>query len=474
MSSQIQILRGSNANIVQNTSARLNAGQPLYNTTKNYLTIGETNNQRTTVRPVITPEVIGYVGDGASASSTTYITSSTDVEYSLNKISNTVRLYSNSLPINLMVNGTTTAELSVTDGLVTIPTASISTTEIDTAQVSRITGPSSSFNVFNSNMSISRTNSAELAEDEWEQLNITSDDRLRLFGQNEVTLYGANSIISGTTTVNISSPSTTIGALQVTRNGAYAMDIFNDGDLRIATGNNATISAGMDVNIGYSGTANLHSSYTIPSGGGMSSTTINATTSPTTSSILLNSAFGASNAARIQLTTGSSQSDIGIIANNISMEGMVTVNGDQVATVANRVRKYQHNITLFNSNIGLDNYLVCFSFINEEESAYSASSSARLIDFINAVVEISSDVDTSIPATGRWQNDDSNVMIIVCSVRGRLYNTSGGVNHYSLHFQGVSLSTSGQTHELHSAETDLYDTDTVPSFVDRVVPLAYI
>ena len=463
MSSQIQILRGSNANIVQNTSARVNAVKPLYNTNKNYFTIAHSNSSHTTIKPIVTPEVIGFTNDGVD--STNYITSSTTVEYSLNKISNTVRLYSKSLPINLMVNGTTTAELSVTDGLVTIPTATIST-----AQVSSITGEASSFNVFNSNMSISRTNSVESAEDEWEQLNITSDDRLRLSGQNEVTLSGmnatvtgANSIISGTTSVSISSPSTTIGALQVTRNGAYAMDIFNDGNLRIATGNNATISAGMDVNIEYSGTANLHSSYIIPSGGGTSSTTINATTSPTTSSILLNSAFGASNVARIQLTTGSSQSDIGITANNIYLTGSTTINGNPVV-IGTKTQKYQHNIVLYNQNIGEDHFEVRFSLINEESSAYDATNSPGFINLVNAVLEIEPSNNMYIPATGHFQNHNTGSELPIGCVTGiREFNGY-------LYIDGISL----QSGEFIITQYSISANTEISKCSDVVIPITYI
>ena len=219
MSSQIQILRGSNANIVQNTSARLNAGQPLYNVDKNYLTVARYNNTASTKKPIVTPEVIGFAEDGVDNS--TYITANTTVEYSINKYSDIteegednsfIRFYSRNYPINLIVNGTTTAELSVTNGNVIIPNATITTLETDsatidtavisTASVSRLTGASNSFTIFNSNMSMSRTNGVQNTV-AYEQLNIESDDRLLLSGAKTAIISGANVNITPTSVARI-------------------------------------------------------------------------------------------------------------------------------------------------------------------------------------------------------------------------------------------------------------------------------
>ena len=61
--SAIQILRGTSANIVaQNSSQTLLDGQPLYNTDKNYLTIGGGGNNLTK-KPIAVRELVAYDGD---------------------------------------------------------------------------------------------------------------------------------------------------------------------------------------------------------------------------------------------------------------------------------------------------------------------------------------------------------------------------------------------------------------------------
>lgn len=60
----IQILRGTSANIVAaNSSTTLLAGQPLYNTDKNYLTIGATDGDALTKKPIAARELVGYLSD---------------------------------------------------------------------------------------------------------------------------------------------------------------------------------------------------------------------------------------------------------------------------------------------------------------------------------------------------------------------------------------------------------------------------
>lgn len=60
----IQILRGTSANIVAaNSSTTLLAGQPLYNTDKNYLTIGAADGDKLVKKPVACREVTWYLSD---------------------------------------------------------------------------------------------------------------------------------------------------------------------------------------------------------------------------------------------------------------------------------------------------------------------------------------------------------------------------------------------------------------------------
>lgn len=60
----IQILRGTSANIVAaNSSTTLLAGQPLYNTDKNYLTIGAADGDALTRKPIAARELVGYLSD---------------------------------------------------------------------------------------------------------------------------------------------------------------------------------------------------------------------------------------------------------------------------------------------------------------------------------------------------------------------------------------------------------------------------
>ena len=68
----IQILRGTSANIVAaNTTTNLSAGQPLYNTDKNYLTIGTEDGDSLTKKPIACREVVWYSGDTETIGSTT-------------------------------------------------------------------------------------------------------------------------------------------------------------------------------------------------------------------------------------------------------------------------------------------------------------------------------------------------------------------------------------------------------------------
>lgn len=73
----IQILRANSATIA-NSSETLLAGQPLYNTDKNYLTIGANDGDTITRGPITCRELVGYDGDtdsaiGSSTNTSVYI-----------------------------------------------------------------------------------------------------------------------------------------------------------------------------------------------------------------------------------------------------------------------------------------------------------------------------------------------------------------------------------------------------------------
>ncbi len=68
---RIKILRGDSATI-SSSSQKLASGQPLYNTDKNYLTIG--NKEGTTsvnALPITVREINGYLGDSSNITSST-------------------------------------------------------------------------------------------------------------------------------------------------------------------------------------------------------------------------------------------------------------------------------------------------------------------------------------------------------------------------------------------------------------------
>lgn len=65
----IQILRGTTANIVASDETLL-PGQPLYNTDKNYLTIGSTDGDVLTKKPIAAMELVGYVNDRGTSVTT--------------------------------------------------------------------------------------------------------------------------------------------------------------------------------------------------------------------------------------------------------------------------------------------------------------------------------------------------------------------------------------------------------------------
>lgn len=58
----IQILRGTSANIIASDQTLL-AGQMLYNTDKNYLTVGSTDGDALTKKPIAARELVGYLSD---------------------------------------------------------------------------------------------------------------------------------------------------------------------------------------------------------------------------------------------------------------------------------------------------------------------------------------------------------------------------------------------------------------------------
>ena len=79
MNQTIQILRGTSANIVKHANAgeSLLDGQLLYNTDKNYLTVGGGGNNSLTKHPISCRELVGYTADGSS------ITASKTTEYKI-------------------------------------------------------------------------------------------------------------------------------------------------------------------------------------------------------------------------------------------------------------------------------------------------------------------------------------------------------------------------------------------------------
>lgn len=219
MSSQIQILRGSNANIVQNTSARLNAGQPLYNTNKNYLTISHSSSSPTTIKPIVTPEVIGFAEDGVDNS--TYITANTTVEYSINKYSDIteegednsfIRFYSRNYPINLMVGTGTTdpPELSVDNTLVRITTGDTSISSSD----GRLDIVCSAMNIDNNGTLNGNPSVAQLfaTDGTYVRLNAYNSHEGSVVNSSSVSTYsnGAVTLIGESITFTIGQNSTTI------------------------------------------------------------------------------------------------------------------------------------------------------------------------------------------------------------------------------------------------------------------------
>ena len=99
----IQILRGTNANIVASDETLL-PGQPLYNLTKGYLTIGgggANGDESTplTSKPIVVRELVGYSGDTDDE-----ITANTAIQYKIGA-NGTVLEMSSNCPVSMAFNG---------------------------------------------------------------------------------------------------------------------------------------------------------------------------------------------------------------------------------------------------------------------------------------------------------------------------------------------------------------------------------
>ena len=65
----LQILRGTRAGIIENKSVKLLPGQPIYNETDNYLTVGSLSGDKTIdAMPIAVRELKGYFADNLSSS----------------------------------------------------------------------------------------------------------------------------------------------------------------------------------------------------------------------------------------------------------------------------------------------------------------------------------------------------------------------------------------------------------------------
>ena len=229
----IQILRGTSANITASDETLL-AGQMLYNTDKNYLTVGSNDGDALNKMPVVARELLAYDGD------TSQITACTTQSARVVTLPNAVNLGAKSIDVWSCASMSGQHYLTMAQSGIELNSG--------VAAGTTITGSSVTLNVGSIPIIINSYQASSLISVESFPMRISSGGQLALQSNTAISLSS-----SGSTGVNITTPNTRVsfstsagyGKIELNSLGTYStVSINSGGGVSIYSGNsNTTITS---------------------------------------------------------------------------------------------------------------------------------------------------------------------------------------------------------------------------------------